>query len=234
MSFKWPTYIPIFVSLVLVTLTSCQKEIPSHDIDAEIQKVMKEKDIPSVVACVIKDNSIVWQQSYGYANREQQLKATHETIYHIASISKLFIATAIMQLEEQEKLNMDDDINNYLPVSIRNPNFPEAPITTRMLLTHTSGIAWPQFYYEALGLWEHFNPDQAPPPSEWVPQFLIPSGQSYNPSIWKNTKPGTFELYSNTGSNVLAYIVEQISGQNFREYCMEHIFIPLNMLNTSY
>jgi len=103
-----------------------------------------------------------------------------------------------------------------------------------MLLTHTSGIAWPQTYQEALSLWEHFEADQAPQPSEWVPQFLISSGEYYNRYIWKNTKPGTFELYSNIGSNVLAYMVEQISGQNFRDYCMDHIFIPLNMPNTSY
>jgi len=80
----------------------------------------------------------------------------------------------------------------------------------------------------------HFEPDQAPAPSEWVPQFLIPLGKYYNPYIWKNTSPGTFELYSNIGSNVLAYMVEQISGQNFRDYCMQNIFIPLNMQNTSY
>ncbi len=144
-------------------------------------------DLPSVAACVINDNSIVWQQSYGYANRETQVSASIETIYHVGSISKLFVATSVMQLEEQGILNIDEDINNYIPISIRNPNFPEVPITARMLLSHTAGIAWPQYYYEALGLWEHFDPDQAPPPSEWVPQYLIPSGQSYNPSTWKNT-----------------------------------------------
>lgn len=234
MSFKGVTYKLSLVVVALALASNCEKEISEHDIDSGIHKVMVEMDLPSISACVIKGDSVVWQQYYGYANREQQLMAKDETIYHIASISKLFIATAVMQLVEQDKFDIDEDINNYLPVSIRNPNFPEVPITSRMLLTHTSGIAWPQFYYEALGLWKHFEPDEAPAPSEWVPQFLVPSGQSYNPYTWKNTKPGTFELYSNVGSNVLAYIVEQISGQNFREYCMDHIFIPLNMLSTSY
>ena len=224
----------------IVTLTalslfiSCEKEIPEHDIDLEIRKLMAEKDLPSVSACVIKDDAVVWMQYYGYSNIENQIKANAETIYHVASVSKLFIVTAIMQLAEQGKIKIDEDINNYIPVSIRNPHFPEMPITSRMLLTHTSSIAWPQTYEEALGLWEHFDADQAPSPSEWVPQFLIPSGEYYNPKIWKNTCPGTFELYSNIGSNVLAYIVEQVSGQNFRDYCMDHIFIPLNMQNTSY
>ena len=219
---------------VVVLFFSCEKDVPKHDIDVEIQKIMAEKDLPSIAACVIKNNTIVWKQSYGYSNRQDQTEATDETIYHVASISKLFIATAIMQLEEQGSINIDSDINNYIPISIRNPHFPDKSITARMLLTHTSGIAWPQAYYEALGLWEHFAPDQAPQPSEWVPQFLIPSGEYYNPNIWKNMAPGTFELYSNIGSNVLAYIVEQVSGQNFRDYCMDHIFIPLDMQNTSF
>lgn len=234
MNFKKIITRAIFLFAATVILFSCEKEVPEHDIDVEIQKVMTEYDLPSVSACVIKDDAIVWAQSYGYSDKENQIEATDETIYHVASISKLFIATAIMQLEEQGKINIDEDINNYIPISIRNPHFPETSITARMLLTHTSGIAWPQTYREALGIWEHFDADQAPSPSEWVPQFLIPSGEYYNSYIWKNTSPGTFELYSNIGNNVLAYMVEQISGQNFRDYCMDHIFIPLNMQNTSY
>jgi CubicO group peptidase (beta-lactamase class C family) len=183
---------------------------------------------------VIKNNEIVWERSYGFSDIENQVEASNETIYHVASVSKLFIATAIMQLEEQGLIDIHSDINNYIPISIRNPYFPEIPITIKMLLMHTSGIAWPQTYQEALGIWEHFEPDQAPPPSVWVPKFMIPSGEFYNPLIWKNTEPGTFELYSNIGSNVLAYIVENITQQNFREYCMEHIFVPLNMHQTSY
>jgi len=234
MNFKKTISRVLFLLAATVILYSCEKDVPKHDIDVEIQKVMAEYDLPSVSACVIKDNAIVWTQSYGYSDKENQIEPTDETIYHVASISKLFIATAIMQLAEQGKLNIDEDINNYIPISIRNPHFPETSITAGILLTHTSGIAWPQTYQEALSLWEHFEADQAPQPSEWVPQFLISSGEYYNRYIWKNTKPGTFELYSNIGSNVLAYMVEQISGQNFRDYCMDHIFIPLNMPNTSY
>jgi len=234
MSFKRTTYRAIIIFVTAVSLFSCKKEVPDHDIDVEIQKVMDQLDLPSVSACVIKNNTIVWQQSYGYSDRENQVNASEETIYHVASISKLFIATAIMQLEEQGMIDIDRDINDYIPISIRNPHFTGEPITARMLLAHTSGIAWPMTYQEALGLWEQFAPDQAPAPSEWVPRFLIPSGDLYNPYIWKNTMPGTFELYSNIGSNVLAYIVEQLSGQNFREYCKDHIFIPLSMHSTSY
>ena len=140
MNFKKTFSRLLFLSLITVLLSSCEKDVPKHDIDVEIQKVMAENDLPSVSACVIKDNTITWKQSYGYCDKENQVEATDETIYHVASISKLAIATAIMQLEEQGLINIDNDINNYIPVSIRNPRFPDTPITIRMLLTHTSGI----------------------------------------------------------------------------------------------
>jgi CubicO group peptidase (beta-lactamase class C family) len=102
-----------------------------------------------------------------------------------------------------------------------------------MLFTHTSGLAWPQSGYNSR-LWESFAPDAAPSLTEWVPQFLIPGGLHYEYNLWKNTEPGKFELYSNTGTCLLAYIVEQISGKDYRDYCKENIFDPLEMFNTSY
>lgn len=213
---------------------ACQKEVPQRDIEAEILHYMEVYDLPSLSAAVIKGDEVVWQVAYGYADIYDKEPVNMESIYHIASISKLFIATAIMQLEEQGKVNLDSDINFYLPVDIRNPYYPETPITLRMLMTHTAGIAWPQYYIEAKDLWEHFPPDSAPYPSEWVPQFLVPDGEQYNHWLWKNTEPGSFEYYSNVGSNVVAYVVEQVSGLDFRTYCKENIFLPLGMNNSSF
>jgi CubicO group peptidase (beta-lactamase class C family) len=144
------------------------------------------------------------------------------------------IGTAVMQLEEQGKINLDEDINMYLPIAFRHPNFPNEPITTRMLLTHRAGLSWPKSYDPWNGMWNQFDRDQGPSPSEWVPQFLIPSGTNYDPALWKPIRPGDYEFYSNIGICVAAYIVEAISEQNFRDYCKEHIFMPLEMLQTSY
>ncbi|MBN2287255.1 MAG: serine hydrolase [Tissierellales bacterium] len=205
-----------------------------YNTDAEIEHLMIKHDLPSISACVIKNNSIVWQCIYGFSNRETQLEATQETIYHIASISKLFIVTAFMQLEEQGIVDLNQDINEYLPISIRNPNFPDKPITSMMLLTHTASLASTKTDADAPGIWKEFQTDQAPPLSEWIPQFLIPSGKFYSPTIWKLYEPKQLELYSNVGSCLLAYIAEQLTGQDFRDYCRDHIFGPLAMRNTSY
>jgi CubicO group peptidase (beta-lactamase class C family) len=232
MNFKWIVLSELIICLTL--FCGCEKEIPAHDIDSAILQLMDEYDLPSVSACVIRDNAIVWEGYYGFSDREKHVVADPGTIYHIASISKLFIATAVFQLEEQGKFDLEDDISDYLPVPIRNPYFPDIPITIKMFMTHTSGLAWPQYYDEALGLWEHFEPDKAPRPTEWILEFLVPDGEHYNQNSWKKKMPGSFELYSNIGSNVLAYLVEEVSGQEFREYCMDYIFIPLDMQNTSY
>jgi len=229
---KYPNRILIIISFFILG-GACEKEL-AVDIDSEINQQMQNYDIPSLSTCIISDNKIVWQNNYGYSDSENQVNATDETVYHIGSISKLFIATAIMQLEEKGLLKLEEDINNYLPVSIRNPFFPENSITPKNLMSHTAGIAWPQYYEEALGIWHHFEPDKAPSLSEWIPQYLIPSGIHYNPKIWKQTQAGSFELYSNIGSCVLAYIVEHISGMNYEDYCMEYIFSPLGMESTSY
>jgi len=215
-------------------LSRCEKEVLKHDIETEIQQLIEENNLPSVSACIIKDDTIVWSQNVGYRDKENDIEVDDETIYHIGSISKLFIVTAIMQLEEEGKIDLDEDINNYLPIVFRHPDFPGIPITTSLLLTHTAGLSWPQSYDGEKGMWNQFEPDQGPPPSEWVPRFLIPSGDHYDADLWKPINPGSYEFYSNIGSCVLAYIVEEISGQNFRAYCKDHIFTPLNMLRTSY
>lgn len=219
---------------MLFLLCHCDDQVTTFSTATEIERVMREESLPSVAACVIKNDSIVWYGVYGNADRDGAVAATSETIYHIGSISKLFIVTAVMQLEEQGMIDISRDINAYLPIPIRNPNYPDTPITAEMLLTHTSSLSATRTDADAPGIWAMFPEDQAPPLSEWIPQFLLPSGLYHSPRIWQTDKPGQFELYSNVGSCVLAYMVEYLSGQDFREYCQDHIFDPLGMQSTSY
>ncbi len=232
MNFK-TKFLNILVILIIL-LSGCEHEIRQYNTDEEILRLMDKYDLPSISACIFRNNEIIWERSYGYSDRELRKEADAETIYHIASISKLFICTAVMQLDERGEINIDEDINNYLPVVFRNPHFPDVPITARMLLTHSSGLVSGRTNVDIPEIWNDFEPDQAPTPSEWIPRFLVPSGDLYNMNSWVNTPPGTFEIYSNIGATVLAYLVEQVSGKNFRDYCMENIFIPLKMENTSY
>jgi CubicO group peptidase (beta-lactamase class C family) len=227
----------IIALLLLLMINTCSVIDPDveniSDIDAEIITEMNENQIPSLSACVIKNNRIIWQGHYGNSAVTNSLQDSL-SIYAIASISKTILVTAVMQLVEQGLIDIDADINNYLPVEIKNPHYPQSIITVRMLLTHTSGLAWPVDDYEVPGFYDYHPYDSAPPLNEWIPQYVLPNGNHYVNAVWKNTVPGEYELYSNIGTGILGYLVEVVSGNDFNSYCNQHIFTPLEMQNTSY
>jgi len=203
------------------------------DFDNEIEKEMSDYQIPSLSACIIKNDDIVWQKYYGNSAVSNSLPDSG-SIYAVASVSKTVLVTAVLRLFGQGLIDLDADINNYLPISIRNPNHPESRITIRILLTHTSGLAWPADDYEVPGFYDYYPLDSAPPLNEWIPQYVLPGSSNYVNAVWKNTVPGERELYSNVGTAILGYIVEEVSGTDFNSYCRQNIFGPLGMDNTSY
>jgi CubicO group peptidase (beta-lactamase class C family) len=139
-----------------------------------------------------------------------------------------------MQLYDKGLFNLDDDVNTYLPFDLRNPNFPDDPITIRMLLSHTASLNdhdTLQYY------WENFSGD--PPfaffPEPYLREYLVPGGRYYDPSIWNTTyRPGEYSMYANVGFDLISYLVELISGEPFLEYCDTYIFSPLDMKHTGF
>jgi len=234
---KIPASAIIFVLLFFLyqgcSLLSPEAEDIS-DLDGEIIKILKEEKIPSLTACIIKRDSIVWQKGYGYADFENRIEADNETLYELASVSKLIVVTAIMQLKEQGSIDLHADINDFLPFQTRNPHCPEYKITIHHLLTHTSGLAWPTDEDNVPGFYQYYPMDSAPPLSEWLPEYLLPDGKHYVPTVWKKAIPGEREQYSNIGAALLGYLVEVVSGMDFNTYCKQNIFEPLEMPNTSY
>ena len=198
--------------------------------DIMIQLLMRLSKVPSISACVISNNTIVWTKGYGMYDIENKKPATNETLYNIASISKTVTATAILQLYEQECFDLDDDINNYLQFSVRHPQYLDIPITFRMLLSHQSGLSEdPEDFYK------YFPPDQCHIPLyPWIETYLNPNGNNYTTKIWSDDAPGENFHYANIGFALIGYLVETISGQSFHQYCKENIFTPLKMYNTSY
>jgi len=204
------------------------------DLDEAILKEMQARRIPSVAACVIKNDRVVWTGLYGLADKEYLVPASSRTNYLLASLSKTVIATAILQLKDRGLIDIDRDIGQYLPFQVRNPKFPLAAITPRMLLTHSSGLTKPQTDDELPGFYDWFDPDAAPPLGQTMLEYLLPGGAHYVPAVWKDSAPGRREVYSNLGPTLLAYLVECVSGEDFSSYCRNHIFLPLSMPETSY
>jgi hypothetical protein len=114
--------------------------IGTTNLDSFFIQRMNTLHIPGLAACIIKDTSIIWTGSYGYANIKENRKVSDSTVFMLASISKTFVAVALMQLYREGLFNLDDNINNYLPWSVNHPKYPDSTITFKMLLTHTSAI----------------------------------------------------------------------------------------------
>jgi CubicO group peptidase (beta-lactamase class C family) len=195
--------------------------------EENISKFMKEGHIPSLSTCIVKNGSVVWKKGYGYSNIYKRIRATEDTIYLGASLSKIITATAVMQLWEKGLFDLDDDVNNYLPFPLRNPNFPDVNITFRMLLAHHSSLARGKFttliFFTLLDV-----------SKEDLKDYLTPSGKFFNPDLWTTYKPGEKLFYSNLGYLILEYLVELLSQMSFDQYCEEFIFEPLEMENTSF
>jgi CubicO group peptidase (beta-lactamase class C family) len=202
--------------------------------DLKVRLLMILGYMPSFTSCIIKNNSIAWSKSYGFSDFKNKEKACRDTIYMTGSITKPFITTALLQLYEQGLFGLDDDVNEYLPFSLRNPKHPDKNITFRMLLSHHSSIN----DHSLLRWWElniYFKSFPLPEDSyPWIKNVLVPGGKHYNPIVWHNYAPGEYGNYSNVGFVLLGYLIEQLTNQSFEQYCQDNILTPLKMWNTSF
>ncbi|MBE0635320.1 beta-lactamase family protein, partial [Candidatus Bipolaricaulota bacterium] len=183
--------------------------------------------MPSISACIIKGDRVVWEDAWGWSDIYASREASGQTRYLSGSVSKVFTATAILQLYEAGHFDLDDDVNAFLPFSLRNPAYPNAPITFRMLLSHGASLAqandhfFPTFYFRPYDMNE-------------LADVLSPDGSSYHAAYWMDYAPAARMEYANIGYELLAVLVEQISGQFFEDYVTENIFAPLGMDHTVY
>lgn len=202
-------------------------------IDRQVQQIMADVYIPSVAIAVVRNDSIIWAKGFG----EQ---TDLNMIYMTGSVTKTITATAIFQLYEQGLIDLDDDINDYLPFSLRHPDYNVTPITIRMLLLHTSGLSKDTELYiygmaeDAIFRLGMENPFDWLPYPDWIEEHLAPNGSLYVAEAWTSYEPGTVRHYSNIGYNVLSYILHLVTGQPIWEYVQENIFDPLDMDSSGY
>ena len=225
------------VFVPVATTISIQHEAPQIMSDTlfnrHIQMLMRFAHKPSLAACIIFNDKVVWSHAYGYYDIESKKEATTHTLYLQASISKTITATALMQLYEKGLFNLDDDVNKYLPFSLRNQYHPDIPITIRMILSHHSSLADDNLHWVALSYLPG-DPDTEGFPYPWLKEYLTPGGSAYSSSTWSLAKPGEKYYYANIGYSIIGYLVEILSHQNFDDYCKEHIFTPLQMNATGF
>jgi CubicO group peptidase (beta-lactamase class C family) len=184
----------------------------SYKIDSLVSVQINE-DAPGGVIAVLEGEKLLHKNAYGLMDIEQKIMNHENTLFDMASVAKQFTAFAILLLEEQGKINLDDDVRTYLPEL---PAY-EHSITVRHLLQHTSGIASTDW----LRLISNMPFDE-----EWTQQDEIDIIFKYEQL---NFKPNTSYVYSNGGYSLLANIVESVSNMHFAEFLEKNIFMPLQM-----
>jgi CubicO group peptidase (beta-lactamase class C family) len=186
-------------------------------LDGFLPNALKQADIAGAVVVVVKDGAVLVERGYGYADvdAEKPMDPEH-TLVRPGSISKLFTWTALMQLVEQGKVDLDADVNQYLDFKV--PPYDGKPVTVRNLMTHTAGFE--ETLKHLIGEEGEAMPGFDAILKEWVPARIFP--------------PGTMTAYSNYGCALAGYIVQRVSGLPFNDYVTKNIFAPLGMHNTTF
>ena len=182
---------------------------------------------------VFNKGEIVEKINYGYSDLETKKEVNNDTVFRIASVSKILVALCIMRLYEEGKLDLDADISEYLGFKIRNPKFPNVSITTKHLMTQTSSIT-DGFDDEEMDNVEERRDTYNGVNGTFLPvsleDLLIPnSSVYYNDITFDKQVPGTNFIYSNFGCGILACIVERITGEYFTDYVKKVLLTPLNL-----
>ncbi|MHA2495547.1 MAG: serine hydrolase domain-containing protein [Candidatus Hodarchaeales archaeon] len=204
----------------------------NQSLDELITYYMDVGEIPSLAAAIMKQDRVIWANGYGD-------QPAVDMIYAIGSVTKAITATAVLQLYERGLIDLDDDVNDYLPFPLRNPNYPNDAISFRMLLSHRSSLKGTHEDYYQYCCWQDLAREMGlsnqtyPSIAEWFREHLFPKGSS-NPAVWASESPGTKFAYSNTGFGILGYLIELVSNQSLGHYFSDNIFEPLGMTTTGY
>lgn len=206
------------------------------EVDAFIRGELGSGYTPGIAVCVVRGERIDWAAGYGWSDIANGTRMSPETIQNIASISKTITATAVMQLWEEGRFRLDDDVSDYLPFVVRNPHFPETPITVRQLLTHRSSITDSPAYDASYACG-----DPAMSLMDWLRAYFDPAGSFYDATgnflAWK---PGTPDPpkqprpYSNLAFGLLGGLVETVARVPFEEHVRQKIFEPLAMTDSGW
>ncbi|MGH8186358.1 MAG: serine hydrolase domain-containing protein, partial [Steroidobacteraceae bacterium] len=194
-------------------------------VDGFMNAQMRSGPVAGGAVVVVKDGELFFSKGYGFEDAEKRVPVDpQQTLFRPGSVSKLFTWTAVMQLVEQGRLDLDADVNTYLTDFKLSDRYPD-PVTLRNLMTHTAG-----FEDGAVGYLFAASDKDLLPLGEWlkahVPLRARPPTKDFN--------SGTNASYSNWGTALAGHIVEIVSGQPFDEYLEQHIFKPLGMARSTF
>ncbi len=250
------TKLYLLIGLLTLLLSCSIRTQHTHhtieELDEFIDGVFVDSELPGLSFLVIKDDSIIYDKSMGYSDIDTQKKYTKRTIQNIASVSKTIIAVAVMKAVDMGLLDLDADINSYLPFKVVNPSHPNIPITTRHLTSHSSSIMDTEYYIKSYyfmnsdaisaddlagdyqDYYEIIKQNDLIDESLLLQKYLTAGAQWNSEETYSDQAPGTEPDYSNIGATLAAYIVERVSGLSYEDFTTTHIFEPLGMTRTGW
>ncbi len=209
----------------------------ASDLEAFARAKVREIGTPGATFAVVRGEHIVWSTGIGWANIERKIRAEHDTQYMLASVSKTITCAGIMTLVEDGVLDLDANIDRYLPFDVHIPFAPHAPITLRNLLTHTSAIR------DRYNVWGtpssrptlYFHGDSPISLGQMMRSYYVPGAKRYREggNFYKR-KPGTEYSYSNLAVALAGYVAESASGVDFDKLCRDRIAKPLGMTESGF
>jgi len=180
-----------------------------------VREILEKQGVPGFSVSIIKDKDIVWSKGFGYADLEEEIPATPETVYRVASVSKPVIATGLLQWMERGRFQLDDPVNDLMEDVKIISEFKEQP-TVRNLLTHTSGLP---VHVDPI----YFNESECVSLEELIRNSAIA------------VRPPNQEIvYSNTAFNIVGYLVGLFAGEPYPQYMKKNVFEPLEMNSSSF
>lgn len=197
---------------LLMLCTAALGESDKDALDAQVQKIFKRHGASSAAVLVAVNGQLVYEYYYGLKDRKAKLPVDENTYFKIASVSKMVTAIRVMQLVEEGKLDLDEDISTYLGYKVVNPYYPKVPLTLRMLMTHTSSLRSNGGYAKE---------------SNTLP-MLIDSGVKKQTSNFNREVPGAVYRYSNFGAGVMGSLMEAVEGRNLNDV-LQDLFGPLGI-----
>ncbi len=197
----------LFIPVLFLTFSSGVNA--QSAIEDSVKAIMSRHPVVGLSVAVVKGNHLVYTHSFGFKNLETKVPLENKNIFRIASISKSFTSTGLMQLVQKKKISLDDDVSDLVGFKIRNPKFPDKKITLRMVLSHTSSINDKEGYFTL----DSINPAKNP---NWA-------------GCYNDYEPGTQYQYCNYNYNIAGTILEKESGERFDHYVYNHILKPLKI-----
>lgn len=222
-------------------------------LDNRITDIFKGSGLPGLSVSVVDANSVLFSKGYGFANKKESIPYKPNTTQSIASVSKTFIALALMKTIEEGHFTLETPVNELLPFEVNNPHFSQDTIRVKHLAAHTSGVVdgdayWREGFYllelpefdqrtyteGERDFFQMILPNKRIDDDIFLNEYLRPDGKWYTTDHFSRTPAGVSYEYCNVGAALAAYIVEIAQEMSYSEYIEQAVFEPLNMISTNW